>query len=123
MRFSIFRSFLLGTKSIIPHSAKNVNTFLKIIFHFLPSAGNEGILGKIPATFGEKRVAENEKEKSCFFLVKKRKKRRKPGKSEMKENGRQRNETSDVSKRKTVDKMRYPQLEDKNAVSSVDNCG
>ena len=26
-------------------------------------------------------------------------------------------------KRKTVDKMRYPQLEDKNAVSSVDNCG
>lgn len=39
----------------------------------------------------------------------------------MKENGRQRNETSDVSKRKTVDKMRYPQLEDKNAVSSVDN--
>ena len=41
----------------------------------------------------------------------------------MKENGQQRNETSDVSKGKTVDKMRYPQLEDKNAVSSVDNCG
>ena len=75
---SIFRPFLLGTKSIIPHGAKNVNTFLKNIFHFLPSAGNGGIWGKIPATFGEKRVAENEKEKSCFFLVKKRKKRRKP---------------------------------------------
>ena len=78
VRFSIFRSFLLGTKSIIPHGAKNVNTFLKIIFHFLPSAGNGGIWGKNPATFGENRVAENEKEKSCFFLVKKRKKRRKP---------------------------------------------
>lgn len=78
VRFSIFRSFLLGTKSIILHGAKNVNTFLKIIFHFLPSAGNGGIWGKNPATFGEKRVAENEKEKSCFFLVKKRKKRRKP---------------------------------------------
>ena len=78
VRFSIFRSFLLGTKSIILHGAKNVNTFLKNIFHFLPSAGNGGIWGKIPATFGEKRVAENEKEKSCFFLVKKRKKRRKP---------------------------------------------
>ena len=58
-----------------------------------------------------------------FFLVQTRKKRRKTGKGEMKENGRQRNETSDVSKRKAVDKMRYPQLEDKNAVSSVDNCG
>ena len=78
VRFSIFRSFLLGTKSIILHGAKNVNTFLKNIFHFLPSAGNGGIWGKNPATFGKKRVAENEKEKSCFFLVKKRKKRRKP---------------------------------------------
>ena len=78
VRFSIFRSFLLGTKSIILHGAKNVNTFLKNIFHFLPSTGNGGIWGKNPATFGEKRVAENEKEKSCFFLVKKRKKRRKP---------------------------------------------
>ena len=78
VQFSIFRSFLLGTKGIIPHGAKNVNTFLKNIFHFLPSAGNGEIWGKIPATFGEKRVAENEKEKSCFFLVKKRKKRRKP---------------------------------------------
>ena len=78
VRFLFFRSFLLGTKSIIPHGAKNVNTFLKIIFHFLPSTENGGIWGKIPATFGEKRVAENEKEKSCFFLVKKRKKRRKP---------------------------------------------
>ena len=77
VRFLIFHSFLLGTKSIILHGAKNVNTFLKIIFHFLPSAGNGGIWGKIPATFGEKRVAENEKEKPCFFLVKKRKKRRK----------------------------------------------
>ena len=73
-----FPFLLLGTKSIILHGAKNVNTFLKNIFHFLPSAGNGGIWGKIPATFGEKRVAENEKEKSCFFLVKKRKKRRKP---------------------------------------------
>ena len=73
-----FPFLLLGTKSIILHGAKNVNTFLKIIFHFLPSAGKGGIWGKIPATFGEKRVAENEKEKSCFFLVKKRKKRRKP---------------------------------------------
>ena len=70
VRFSIFRSFLLGTKSIILHGAKNVNTFLKIIFHFLPSAGNGRIWGK-------NRVSENEKEKSCFFLVKKRKKRRK----------------------------------------------
>ena len=78
VRFLIFRSFLLGTESIIPHGAKNVNTFLKIIFHFLPSTENGGIWGKIPATFGEKRVAENEKEKSCFFLVKKRKMRRKP---------------------------------------------
>ena len=78
VRFLIFRSFLLGTKSIIPHGAKNVNTFLKNIFHFLPSAGNGGIWGKNPATFGKKRVAENEKEKSCFFLVKKRKMRRKP---------------------------------------------
>lgn len=78
VRFLIFRSFLLGTKSIIPHGTKNVNTFLKNIFHFLPSAENGGIWGKIPATFGEKRAAENEKEKSCFFLIKKRKKRRKP---------------------------------------------
>ena len=73
-----FPFLLFGTKSIIPHGAKNVNTFLKNIFHFLPPAGNEGIWGKIPATFGEKRIAENEKEKSCFFLVKKRKMRRKP---------------------------------------------
>jgi len=73
-----FPFLLSGTKSIILHGAKNVNTFLKNIFHFLPSAGNGEIWGKIPATFGEKRVAENEKEKSCFFLVKKRKKRRKP---------------------------------------------
>ena len=72
----LFRS--LGTKMIIPRIAENVNTFLKNIFHFLPSTGNGGIWGKNPATFGEKRVAENEKEKSCFFLVKKRKKRRKP---------------------------------------------
>ena len=56
VQFSIFRSFLLGTKSIIPHGAKNVNTFLKIIFHFLPSAGNGGIWGKNPATFGEVRL-------------------------------------------------------------------
>ncbi len=68
-----FPFLLFGTKSIIPHGAKNVNTFLKNIFHFFPSAGNGGIWGKIPATFGEKRVAENEKEKSCFFLIKKRK--------------------------------------------------
>lgn len=68
-----FPFLLFGTKSIIPHGAKNVNTFLKNIFHFLPSAGNGGIWGKIPATFGEKRVAENEKKKSCFFLIKKEK--------------------------------------------------
>ena len=73
-----FPSLLFGTKSIIPHGAKNVNTFLKNIFHFLPSAENGRIWDKIPATFGEKRITENEKGKSCFFLVKKRKKRRKP---------------------------------------------
>jgi len=58
-----------------------------------------------------------------FFLFKQEKSVENREKSEMKENGRQRNETSDVSERKTVDKMCYPQLEDKNAVSSVDNCG
>ena len=52
--------------------------FFENYFSFSPFAGNGGIWGKNPATFGEKRVAENEKEKSCFFLVKKRKKRRKP---------------------------------------------
>ena len=34
VQFSIFRSFLLGTKSIILHGAKNVNTFLKIFYKF-----------------------------------------------------------------------------------------
>ena len=68
-------------------------------------------------------MAWKERKEDEFFSCSNKKKRRKPGKSEMKENGRQRNETSDVSKRKTVDKMRYPQLEDKNAFSSVDNCG
>ena len=72
---------------------------------------------------GDERQRGKSERKMNFFLVQTRKKRRKPGKSEMKKNGRQRNETSDVSERKTVDKMRYPQLEDKNAVSSVDNCG
>ena len=73
-----FPFLLFGTKSIIPHGAKNVNTFLKNIFHFLPPDGNGGFFWKNPATFGEKRIAENEKEKSCFFLAKKRKMRRKP---------------------------------------------
>ena len=73
-----FPFLLFGTKSIIPHGAKNVNTFLKIIFYFLPSTENGRVWVKIPATFGEKRITENEKGKSCFFLVKKRKKRRKP---------------------------------------------
>ena len=72
---------------------------------------------------GDERRRGKSERKMNFFLAQTRKKRRKPGKSEKKEAGRQRNETSDVSKRKTVDKMRYPQLEDKNAVSSVDNCG
>ena len=72
---------------------------------------------------GDERRRGKSERKMTFFLAQTRKKRRKPEKSEMKENGQQRNETSDVSKRKTVDKIRYPQLEDKNAVSSVDNCG
>ena len=52
--------------------------FFEKYFSFSPSGWKRGIFGKNPATFGEKRIAENEKEKSCFFLVKKRKMRRKP---------------------------------------------
>lgn len=114
VRFSIFRSFLLGTKSIILHGAKNVNTFLKIIFHFLPSAGNGRIWGKNPATFGEKRVAENEKEKKKTSKI---------------ENGassggmRRRTETSDVTARTSVDNNNYPQFSPENGDLPVDNCG
>ena len=126
-----FPFLLFGTKSIIPHGAKNVNTFLKNIFHFLPSAGNRGIWGKIPATFGEKRVAENEMEKSCFFLIKKRKKRRKPqtarraaGAYSWRSGGmRRRTETSDVTARASVDNNNYPQFSPENGDLPVDNCG
>jgi len=52
--------------------------FFEKYFSFSPSGRKRGIFWKNPATFGEKRVAENKKEKSCFFLVKKRKMRRKP---------------------------------------------
>jgi len=49
-----FPFLLLGTKSIILHGAKNVNTFLKIIFHFLPSSPfgwKRGNLGQNPGDF------------------------------------------------------------------------
>ena len=118
-----FPFLLFGTKSIILHGAKNVNTFLKNIFHFLPSAGNGGIWGKIPATFGKKRVAENEKEKSCFFLVKKRKKRRKPKNGASSGGMRRRMETSDVTARTSVDNNNYPQFGPENGDLPVDNCG
>ena len=97
--------------------------FWKIFSIFLPCARNAEFLQKPERLLGDERRRGKSERKMNFFLVQTRKKRRKPGKSEMKENGRQRNETSDVSERKTVDKMRYPQLEDKNAGSSVDNCG
>lgn len=109
-----FPFLLLGTKSIILHGAKNVNTFLKIIFHFLPLAGNGEIWGKIPATFGKKRVAENEKEKK---------------KASKTENGassggmRRRTETSDVTARTSVDNNNYPQFGPGNGDLPVDNCG
>ena len=97
--------------------------FWKIFSIFLPCARKAEFLQKTEWLLGDERRRGKSERKMNFFLVQTRKKRRKPGKSEMKENGRQRNETADVSERKTVDKMRYPQLEDKNAVSSVDNCG
>ncbi len=68
VRSLIFSFRLLGTKSIIPRTAENVNTFLKNIFHFLPSAVNGRIWGKNPATFGEKRVAEKRKKNNVFSL-------------------------------------------------------
>ena len=123
VRFSIFRSFLLGTKSIIPHGAKNVNTFLKNIFHFLPSAGNGGFFWKNPATFGEKRVAENEKEKIMFFPCKEKKKASKTANGASSGGMRRRTETSDVTARTSVDNNDYPQFSLKNGDLPVDNCG
>lgn len=118
-----FPSLLLGTKSIILHGAKNVNTFLKIIFHFLPSAGNGGIWGKNPATFGEKRVAENEKEKIMFFPCKEKKKASKTANGASSGGMRRRTETSDVTARASVDNSDYPQFSLKNGDLLVDNCG
>ena len=48
--FFLFRS--LGTKMIIPRIAENVNTFLKIIFHFLALRPKRRISAKTRATFG-----------------------------------------------------------------------
>ena len=118
-----FPFLLFGTKSIIPHGAKNVNTFLKNIFHFLPSAGKGRIWGKNPATFGEKRVAENEKEKPCFFLVKEKKKASKTENGASSGGMRRRTETSDVTARTSVDNNNYPQFSPENGDLPVDNCG
>ena len=123
VRFPIFRSFLLGTKSIIPHGAKNVNTFLKNIFHFLPSAGNGRIWDKIPATYGEKWVAENEKEKIMFFPCKEKKKASKTANGASSGGMRRKTETSDVTARASVDNSNYPQFSPKNGDLLVDNCG
>ena len=118
-----FPFLLFGTKSIIPHGAKNVNTFLKNIFHFLPSAGNGGFFWENPATFGEKRVAENEKKKSCFFLVKEKKNASKTANGASSGGMRRRTETSDVTARTPVDNNNYPQFSLKNGDLPVDNCG
>ena len=118
-----FPFLLFGTKSIIPHGAKNVNTFLKNIFHFLPPAGNGGFFGKNPATFGEKRVAENEKKKSCFFPCKEKKKASKTANGASSGGMRRRTETSDVTARTSVDNNDYPQFGLKNGDLPVDNCG
>lgn len=118
-----FPFLLFGTKSIIPHGAKNVNTFLKNIFHFLPPAGNGGFFGKNPATFGEKRVAENEKEKIMFFPCKEKKKASKTANGASSGGMRRRTETSDVTARTPVDNNDYPQFSLKNGDLPVDNCG
>lgn len=118
-----FPFLLFGTKSIIPHGAKNVNTFLKNIFHFLPSAGNGGFFGKNPATFGEKRVAENEKEKIVFFPCKEKKNASKTANGASSSGMRRRTETSDVTARTSVDNNDYPQFSLKNGDLPVDNCG
>ena len=54
VQFSIFRSFLLGTKSIILHGAKNVNTFFENYFSFSPFGWKRGNLGQNPGDFGGK---------------------------------------------------------------------
>lgn len=123
VRFLIFRSFLLGTKSIIPHGAKNVNTFLKNIFHFLPSAGNGGIWGKIPATFGGKTGCRKRKGKIMFFPYKEKKKASKTANGASSGGMRRRTETSDVTARTSVDNDNYPQFSLKNGDLLVDNCG
>ena len=118
-----FPFLLFGTKSIIPHDAKNVNTFLKNIFHFRLSGRNERIWGKIPATFGEKRVAENEKEKIMFFPCKEKKKASKTANGASSGGTRRRTETSDVTARTSVDNDNYPQFGLENGDLPVDNCG
>ena len=118
-----FPFLLFGTKNIIPHGVKNVNTFLKNIFHFLPSAGNGGFFWKNPATFGKKRVAENEKEKIMFFPYKEKKKASKTASGASSGGMRRRTETSDVTARTSVDNNDYPQFSLKNGDLPVDNCG
>ena len=118
-----FPFLLFGTKSIIPHGAKNVNTFLKNIFHFLPSAGNEGIWGKIPATFGGKTGRRKRKGKIMFFPYKEKKKASKTANGASSGGMRRRTETSDVTARASVDNNNYPQFSPENADLPVDNCG
>ena len=118
-----FPFLLFGTKSIIPHGAKNVNTFLKNIFHFLPSAGNGGIWGKIPATFGGKPGRRKRKGKIMFFPYKEKKKASKTANGASSGGMRRRTETSDVTARASVDNNNYPQFSPENADLPVDNCG
>ena len=118
-----FPFLLFGTKSIIPHGAKNVNTFLKNIFYFLPSAGNGGIWGKIPATFGEKTGRRKRKGKIMFFPYKEKKKASKTANGASSGGMRRRTETSDVTARASVDNNNYPQFSPENGDLPVDNCG
>jgi len=118
-----FPFLLFGTKSIIPHGAKNVNTFLKNIFHFLPSAGNGGIWGKIPATFGGKMGRRKRKGKIMFFPYKEKKKASKTANGASSGGMCRRTETSDVTARASVDNDNYPQFSPENGDLPVDNCG
>ena len=117
-----FPFLLFGTKSIIPHGAKNVNTFLKNIFHFLPSAGNGDFFGK-PGDFWGKTGRRKREGKIVFFPCKEKKKASKTANGASSGGMRRRTETSDVTARASVDNNDYPQFSLKNGDLPVDNCG
>ncbi len=113
----------LGTKSIIPRTAKNVNTFFQIFQKLFEAPFWGRRSGECSMTFGGIGICRKSKSKNASFSCKSRKNGAKIREKQARQSGRRQEKTPNVTSDLTVDKTSYPQKRRKKARLPVDKCG